>query len=189
MKRKVTKAGANVCFFELSRNDKTGCFGLNHKSGIWKICIDTDLLEHACDEETNMREHYFAETLQIQGNKFILKHTDDAVFERLYRYALDGLTLIIRRLLTSIRFPAMVNTRNRTYAIVDSSELDENTMFAFCGLVEKYLVMKIVCDWYLRCNMAKIYELCKIDLDEAEAGIKSLLIQRTAVIPINDLNL
>jgi hypothetical protein len=73
--------------------------------------------------------------------------------------------------------------------MVDSSEMDENMIFAFCGLAEKYMVMKIVYDWFLRCNLPMICELCKLDLDEAGSGIKSLLNAKTGVIPIDDLNL
>ncbi|MDR0755099.1 MAG: hypothetical protein LBF04_06900 [Prevotellaceae bacterium] len=174
---KKTKAD-KICFFE----DDGG-------KRILKLCIDIDLLQHILDEETNFRENHFAETLKITGNKFIIKHIDDPVFLRLYSYALDGLTVILRSLISSIKFPAVFSTNNRSYATVDSSEIDVNTLFALCSIIEKYLTMRILCAWYLRCNLQQIYELCKAELDETESSLKNLLSKKTASIPVCELNL
>jgi hypothetical protein len=170
----------SLCFFERASSES---------KSVCKLCVDVDLLQHTCDEETNFRENHFIETLKIAGNKFIIKHIDDSIFVRLYSYALDALTIILRSLIKSIKFPAVFSNNIRTYATIDSTEIDENTLFALCSIIEKFLVMKILCAWYLRCNLQQIYELCNIELIEAEKNLKGLLSKKTATLPVCELNL
>jgi hypothetical protein len=191
MKRNVTTAGSNVCFFEFLEKRKTARERerTGRGEGVWKLCIDIDLLFHAVTEETSERENHFAETLKITGNKFILSHTDDAVFNRLYRYAIDSLTSLLRNQIENIKFPSIFSGKIRTYATIDSADIDGNLCFAFAGLIERYLIMKTVSDWYLRCNLTDIYKMCRAELDAAESDIKNLLSSGTARIPIDDLNI
>ncbi|MDR2065726.1 MAG: hypothetical protein LBP85_08490 [Prevotellaceae bacterium] len=191
MKKNVTVSGSNVCFFEHLRKEQTlsSRNRVARDNGLWKLCIDLDLLFHTVTEETSEREHHFAETLKVTGNKFILSHTDDALFYRLYRYALDSLTMLLRSCIYNIKFSLVFGGRIRTYATMDSSDIDKNLCFAFVGLVERYLVMKIVSDWYLRCNLTDVYNSCVAELNEVEVKIKNLLSSNTGQIPVDDLNL